>query len=86
MDRERPAADAVRAMTTALQEEIRTGRFGRALRGDESPIADAQTPVESGGERFVLHGYTVDPDAVAAAIVERLLAGRTIAQPPRRRP
>ena len=26
-------------------------------------------------------GYVVDPDAVAAAIVDRLLAGRTIAPP-----
>ena len=29
--------------------------------------------------------YVVDPNAVAAAIVERLLAGRTIAVAPRKR-
>lgn len=27
-------------------------------------------------------GYVVDPDAVAAAIVDRLLAGRTLPPPP----
>jgi hypothetical protein len=57
-------ADAARAMnTTLLRQQRRAGRFGRTV-----PAPD---------ERFETLGYAVDPDAVAGAIVERLLAGRT---------
>ena len=60
-------------MTTVLEHQQRAGRFGREIRG-----ARETDDAREGSARV---GYVVDPDAVAAAIVERLLAGRTIAPP-----
>jgi hypothetical protein len=57
-------------MTTVLQEQQRAGRFGRETRGE-----DVTDETREGAARV---GYVVDPDAVAEAIVARLLAGRTI--------
>jgi len=73
MHRRAKPADAADAMTTMLRNQQRAGRFGREVRGDE-----VQTENTAGGERFATVGYVIDPDAVAAAIVDRLVAGRTI--------
>jgi hypothetical protein len=80
MDRDRTRADAAPTMTTLLLNQQRAGRFGREIRGD-----DAFTTTETDGADEPLRaiGYVVDPEAVAAAIVERLIAGRTLG-PPRR--
>jgi hypothetical protein len=77
MSRERARADAGDAMTTALLLKQRAGRFGRAIRPENDPA----TPE---GERPEPLGYVIDAEAVAAAIVERLVAGRTIPSPRRR--
>jgi hypothetical protein len=75
MDRERARADAARTMTTLLLNQQRAGRFGREIRGDEAGTTTEAEPAETPPRAI---GYMVDPDAVAAAIVERLIAGRTI--------
>jgi hypothetical protein len=85
-------ADTAHAMKTAsrydLQEVRARGRFGRDVRTaaahDDVPMADARKTMHTdrGEERLETAGYHVDPDAVASAIVHRLLAGRTL--PPAR--
>ena len=66
----RKRADAARAMQTLTRHETHTqqtrGRFGRP----------DVTTVEA--DRIVTLSYRIDPDAVAAAIVERLVAGRAL--------
>ena len=57
-------------MTTVLENQQRAGRFGRESR-DEVTTDDTR-------EGSAQVGYVVDPDAVAEAIVARLLAGRTL--------
>ena len=77
MSRREPGADARRTMTTALLLQRRAGRFGREIEPEPAAgLADADVD-------FAATDYEVDVDAVAAAIVERLIAGRTI-RPPRR--
>ena len=71
MSPESRGADAARAMTTVLEQQQRAGRFGRESRAEEV--------TDEGTAHF---GYVVDPDAVAEAIIARLLAGRTL---PRKR-
>lgn len=74
-------ADAAHAMQTVTRYEqhlrAARGRFGRDVPG--LVPADAQTPdarmQNQMGEQIV---YVVDPDAVAAAIVDRLMAGGTL--------
>lgn len=46
-------------------------------------MADARTQMETDGadERFETAGYVVDAEAVASAIINRLLTGRTISPP-----
>ena len=82
----RSSADAVHAMQTTLryeQQDGRTepgqqGRFGRAFPAEEVHVADARTTSNPDDqERIDAVRYTVDPDAVARAILERLAAGRT---------
>jgi hypothetical protein len=67
-------------MTTVLRYQQRAGRFGRDVRGED----DLRTAMETdrADERSEAAAYVVDADAVAAAIIARLLAGRTIAPPP----
>jgi hypothetical protein len=64
-------ADAARAMRTMTRDEQADAdtrrRFGRRVTADEAL-----------DERVETLGYTIDTDAVAAAIVDRLLAGRTL--------
>ena len=67
-------------MTTLLLNRQRAGRFGRESRGDD---AFTTTETDGGDEPRRAIAYVVDPETVAAAIVERLIAGRTI-RPPRR--
>jgi hypothetical protein len=83
MDRDSKRADAGHTMTTLLRYQQRAGRFGREFRGDDAETFEARTAMETDDDREKLStvGYVVDPDAVAAAIVDRLLAGRTIAPP-----
>jgi hypothetical protein len=76
MSRDGRDADLRRTMTTALLLQRRAGRFGREIEPDR---------VAAGAERdLVAIDYEVGEDAVAAAIVERLVAGRTIRVPRRR--
>ena len=72
----------MRTLTRYQQQQERTsGRFGRPL--EPGPCADAMDdvsmPMHSDGEdgRFEAT-YRVDADAVASAIVTRLLAGGTL--------
>jgi hypothetical protein len=46
---------------------------------DDAHVADARTTThaDDGQDRFDQVRYEVDPDAVARAIVDRLVAGRT---------
>jgi hypothetical protein len=88
MDRAARPADAAHAMTTALEQQQRVGRFGREIRGEDVHMDDPMTRMETddAGDHFDTAGYVIDVDAVAAAIVDRLLAGRTIAAaPPKQR-
>jgi hypothetical protein len=88
MDEARRSADAPGAMETTLRDEQqdgrsepgREGRFGRVLPTDDVPVADSRTTMDPDGEqeRLDLVRYEVDPAAVAAAILERLVAGRTL--------
>ena len=72
-------------MTTVLRIHKPAGRFGREVRGEDVATADTMA-TDGEGARFATAGYVVDAAAVAAAIVERLLAGRTLAvAPPRER-
>jgi hypothetical protein len=79
MDRDSKPADAAHTMTTLLRYQQRAGRFGRELRGDDVETQETSPAMEKDDdrERPATLGYVVDADAVAAAIVERLLAGRT---------
>jgi hypothetical protein len=83
MSRADEPADAARAMTTVLQkQQRRSGRFGRRLFDADLGMDDLGTPAdERDEERLELTGYVVDVDAVATAIIARLIAGRTL-QPP----
>ena len=57
------------------------GRFGRPA-GDEADVTEATTPPHPEGKEPTLAvAYMVDTEAVADAIVERLLAGRTLRRP-----
>lgn len=80
------AADAARVieMVTRYEQQdglcdpVKEGRFGREARlgGD---VDGAKTDKQNDGdEREPFVDYRVDPDAVAAAIVNRLLAGRSL--------
>jgi ATP-dependent helicase YprA (DUF1998 family) len=71
MDRDSKRADAAHTMTTLLRYQQRAGRFGRELRGEEVETYDDR-------DEPVTLGYVVDADAVAAAIADRLLAGRAL--------
>jgi hypothetical protein len=83
------AADTAHVMKTATRYDQHAaqarGRFGRDVRpapaADDVPMDDARTQMHTdrAGERFDTALYVVDADAVAAAIVHRLIAGRTIA-------
>jgi hypothetical protein len=78
-------ADAAHAMQTLTryQRQAARGRFGRDVPGlaaDDVQMADARTTMQTDDvpERAVAMGYLIDPDAVAAAIIDRLMAGRTL--------
>jgi hypothetical protein len=71
MDRDSKRADAAHTMTTLLRYQQRAGRFGRELRGDEVETYEDRESVPA-------VSYVVDADAVAAALVDRLLAGRAL--------
>jgi anti-sigma28 factor (negative regulator of flagellin synthesis) len=84
-------ADAARAMQTVTryQEQDRTarGRFGREVPApatDDVQMADARKTMQSdhGDECFETGAYEVDADAVADAIIARLMAGRTLSRHP----
>ena len=73
-------ADSVGGHT---QDRAARGRFGRDVPGlaaDDVQMADARTTMQTddAADRAQAVGYTVDPDAVAAAIIDRLMAGRTL--------
>ena len=61
-------ADLLRVMRTATrheqQQRAARSRFARPVPAPDRPVEYA--------------GYEIDPDAVADAIVDRLLAGRTL--------
>ena len=84
--------DTTHAMTTAARYEQlegrAQGRFGRDVRSaaalDDVQMADPRTTMQTDRvqDRFETLKYEIDADAVADAIVSRLLAGRTL-MPPR---
>ena len=87
MAEDRIPADAAHAMQTVTRylESGRAarGRFGRDVPGlatDDVQMADARTTMQSddASPRAETVGYVIDPDAVAAAIIDRLMAGRTL--------
>ena len=79
-------ADAAHAMQTVtrypLQDRAARGRFGRDVPGLAANDAqmDARTTMQSddGPDGPEGVGYVIDPDAVAAAIIDRLMAGRAL--------
>lgn len=77
---DRIRADAAHAMSSTTPHQHPEGRFGRELRGGEPPTPGRPAGMPPGGdeEHPGALRYEVDVDAVAAALVERLLAGRTI--------
>jgi hypothetical protein len=85
MDRDPKPADAAHAMTTLLRYQKRAGRFGRAIPSEDVESYETRTPMTNDDERSATMGYVIDADAVAEAIVARLLAGRTFATPPETR-
>ena len=70
---------------TRYEQDTGRGRFGRDVPApvtDDVLMADARTSMQSEAEgRFEIALYEIDPDAVAGAIVERLLAGGTLLLP-----
>ena len=84
MDQDPTAADAAHAMQTALRHNQRQGRFGREVRSTDGQTTDARTAMQQESERFARFEYEIDADAVAAAIVSRLLAGGTLPAKPAR--
>jgi hypothetical protein len=86
MDEVRARADARDAMQTTLRyeqqeghsEPAREGRFGRAPETTDRPVTDPSTSIERDDGQIDVVRYEVDPDAVARAILERLVAGGTI--------
>jgi hypothetical protein len=81
MDRDPKRADAAHAMTTLLRYQQRAGRFGRAVPCEDVEKYETGTPMAKDEEPTLTLGYVIDADAVAAAIVDRLVAGRTITPP-----
>ena len=83
------AVDTTHAMSTALRyqrQEVARGRFGREVRSapaEDVSMADARTTMHTdrGEARLQTARYEIDPDAVADAILTRLVAGRTLAPP-----
>jgi hypothetical protein len=83
------AVDTAHAMKTATryeqhQDALERGRFGREVRpapAADVSMADARTTMQTdrADGRFLRAGYEIDAHAVADAIVDRLLAGRTLA-------
>jgi hypothetical protein len=81
-------ADITDMTHLALRYDTRRGRFGRVLDGDKDPGRDAgaasrtdpmdlsrEMKMQELRERIAHDDYRVDPEAVAGAIVTRLLAG-----------
>jgi hypothetical protein len=83
-------ADAAHAMQTVTryQQEDRAerGRFGRdvlAPATEDVQMADARKTMQSEhADDFGSGGYEIDADAVADAIIARLMAGRTLHRHP----
>jgi hypothetical protein len=76
-------ADAVHAMPALtryeLEDRTARGRFGRGASApatEDGQMAEARTSMQD--DAFEAVGYEVDADAVAAAIIARLVAGRTL--------
>jgi hypothetical protein len=69
------------------QEGRARGRFGRDVRPpaalDDVQMADARTTMQTdrAEQRFETARYQIDADAVADAILSRLIAGRTLSVP-----
>jgi len=80
MAADRLPADAAHEMRAVVRYSQREGRFGRESRDDRNTAADMGTTMDTNdsGKRFEPSGYMVDPSAVAAAIVDRLIAGRIL--------
>ena len=78
MDRDPKRADAAHAMTTLLRYQQRAGRFGRAVPSEAVETYETSTPMPKDEDPSTPAGYVIDANAVAEAIVARLLAGRTI--------
>jgi len=80
MDDDQAVDDAAHGMETVLRYSQRAQRFGREVRDDRpEPRTDMET--NDAGKPNETSGYMVDPSAVAAAIIDRLVAGRTLPRP-----
>jgi hypothetical protein len=85
-------ADAAHAMQalTRYQQHAR-GRFGREVPApatEDVQMADARKTMQSdpGDDAYETGGYQIDPHAVADAIIDRLMAGRTLPKRPAEEP
>ena len=65
-------------MTTLLRYQQRTGRFGRAVPSEYVETHGTGMPTPEDEEPSLPAGYVIDADAVAEAIIDRLVAGRTL--------
>ncbi len=90
MDPHTTGADDAHVMKLVLRYQRadgRSGRFGRKRgprpNGGSVPEAEARKTMQAADahERPGTVNYEVDPHAVAGAIVERLIAGRTLPPP-----
>jgi hypothetical protein len=81
MDHDPKPADAALAMTTLLRYQQRAGRFGRAVPVEDVETYETRTAMPEDRGPSPIAGYVIDADAVAEAIIARLVAGRTIAPP-----
>jgi hypothetical protein len=82
MEHDPKPADAALAMTTLLRYQQRAGRFGRAVPTEDVKTVETRTAMNTCEQRSHSAGYEIDADAVAEAIVARLLAGRTLGPRP----
>jgi len=87
MDPGRVGADAARAMKTAIQYQRQdtTRRFGRDVppTPGHAHTAEARTTMHSDSDEQRGAGvYEIDADAIASAILARLLAGGTLPAAP----
>jgi hypothetical protein len=81
------AAHAMQTVTRYVQDSPARGRFGREVPApatEDVQMADARKTMKSdrADEASETGGYEIDADAVADAIIARLMAGRMLPRHP----